>query len=430
MTMLRRWFLASLAAVFAAVSLGLPSDAEGARLIRGGRSGGGGGGDAYTWYTALDKSTIPSHAGAGAWGSQRAIAEAAAPSVSTSVGVSTCADFKTEMLAGARTITIDADVSCVGSPVISGNVTDVDVIIPPGRILRSFYVGQFGSGHVATRLRFRGNTVGSHSGGQLHHISFFADTADVIFDGIDITGPGVIANASPPPDWIQQHAVILQGTSNSRMAFTNVRGMAGNYFFIGVISDLIVTGSSFFTAEEPRQTSGVEGWVFRVIGPASGGTHVFYGNDFRGRRFHKLRFHPDGSTSYLWIANNYFVDVFEGRLLTANSALVSDPKGYFAGLWAVSNQSWADINLASGDTAGNDFSSGSAAYVRFTDNAFNSDDITSDALTPISDIEGLIPNGSEDWVKSGQTFAAFVSAPAWKTGTPGDPTGLTWDLGE
>lgn len=421
--MIRRIFAALLA-----LAIILPGPVEGARFVKGRSAGGGGGAEPYTWYTALDKATIPSHAGSGAWGSQRSIAEAAAPVPLTSVSVTTCSGFKTEMTTGARTITINADIDCSGSPVVSGNVTDVDVVIPPGRVLRSFYVGQFGSGHTATRLRFRGNTVGSHSGGQLHNIVFYATATDLIFDGIDITGPGVVANGSPPPNWIQQSALYLERPSgNARVAITNVRAMVGNYFFLGAVSDLIVTGSSFYSGAEPRQDSGVEGWVFRVLGPASGGTHVFYGNDLRGTRFHKIRFHPDGSTTYAWVSGNYFVDMNEARLLTANSSMVSSPKGYFAAFWVTNNESWTDINDP--PNAGPDFASGSAAYVRFSSNVFHSDELTSDASLTVNDIEGLIPDGVEDWVKSGNTYGAMAAAPSWKSGTPGDPTGLSWNIG-
>lgn len=390
----------------------------------------GGGGDAYVWYPDLDLNDIPFHTASGDWGPQYTVAEATAPSTTTAVTVTTWSGFQSAMLAGSRQITIGADID--GSMgLIDGNVTDVDVIIPSGRILRSFNVNRFNNGQTCTRLRFRGPTVGTHSGGQLHNVIFYGQpTSDLIFDGIDITGPGVVANGSPPPDWVQQSAIRI-GTSGEgeRVAITNCRCMVGNYFFIGDVKDLIVTGSSFYSGAEPRQSSGVEGWVFRVIGPPDGGAHIFYNNDLRGTRFHKLRFHPDGSTTYCWIDSNYLVDMNEGRLLACSSALVSSPKGYYAGLWATNNECWTDINDTA--NAGPEFSSGSSAYVRFENNLFRSDELTGDGSLGISDVEGLIPNGDEDWLKTANTFSAGTAvAPSWKTGTPGDPTGLTWDIGE
>jgi hypothetical protein len=72
----------------------------------------------------------------------------------------------------------------------------------------------------------------------------------------------------------------------------------------------------------------------------------------------------------------------------------------------------------------------------------HSDELTSDANLMISDVSELepespagfpnvpIPDALEDWVKSANTFGARQAEPAWKTSTPGSPTGLAWDLGD
>src|SRR5687767_7788032 len=60
----------------------------------------------YTWYTALDKATVPFHASAGAWGPQFTIQEASAPTGTlTSVTVTTFTEFRNAVLAGSRVIT-------------------------------------------------------------------------------------------------------------------------------------------------------------------------------------------------------------------------------------------------------------------------------------------------------------------------------------
>ncbi|MBX7079644.1 MAG: hypothetical protein K1X88_10685 [Nannocystaceae bacterium] len=388
--------------------------------------------DAYRWYPALDKASIPFHAGAGPWGEARPIQEAAEPVVADEVTVASCDEFIAEMLLGAREITIGADIDCNGA-VVDGNVSDVDVVIPPGTILRSFVLGSYLAGHTTSRLRFRGPTVGQHSGGQLHHVMWLAAPFDTIFDGIDCTGPGVI-------DGAQQAAILYNGPAGERTAITNVRGAAGSYFFIGTISDLVVTGSSFSSSIEPRGDSGQEGWVFRVIGAPGPTGNVFYDNDLRGTRYHKLRFHPSGTTGYAWVSDNNLVDMNEARILTVSQRLVSDPKGYYAGFWVERNEVWTDTNDPV--HAGPDFSSDSAAYVRFEANVLHSDELTSDESLGIQDGSEAepesppgypnvaIPDEQQDWSRAGNQFGAMQPAPAWRASTPGDPTQIVWDLGD
>jgi hypothetical protein len=160
---------------------------------------------------------------------------------------------------------------------------------------------------------------------------------------------------------------------------------------------------------------------------------VFWNNDLRGSRFHKLRFHPDGTESRAWIGGGYMVDMNEARLMTVSQTLVTAPKGYMRALVVDGVQCWTDINDP--PNAGPDFSSNSAAYVRFRNLTFRSDELTSNASLGISDggnggaPDVPIPDGLENWDKVNNTFLPASAEPAWFPATPGSPLSLNWNIG-
>jgi hypothetical protein len=364
--------------------------------------GGGGGADPYTWYPSLDKDTVPFHAGAGDWGPQYTIQEAAAPVPTTSVSVATWGEFETAVLAGSRTITLTANISGSES-MIDGSTADLDIN------LNGFRLRSFRFSGTSERVRIRGGaTIGTHyPGSQLHNVWFFNGSHDIILDGIDLTGPARIGS---PLD--ASTAFSLGGAlgSRSRLAVTRCRVMAGCEGYIGECDDTIVTGCSFYTgAETPRPVED-EAWAWRLSGGVGG--HIFYDNDIRGVRFHRIRMHPDGSSTYLWIDSNVFVDRVESRILTCDASMVTSPVGDLAGFWATNNETWATGGSPS-------WYSTDSAYVNFSNNTFHSDTFTSDA--------NLTASGYTTFVRAGNTFGALTADPSW--GGPGDPTGLTWDLG-
>jgi len=381
-------------------------------------------GNQYTWFPSLDKNTIPWHVAAGAWGPRLLVQEASAPTGTTPVTVTTFADFRAAVLAGARTITIGADISGANGSIfgshINGSWNDVDIIIPPGRILRSFAMGDGGSGTTVNRMRFRGNTVGSHSGGQLHNVTLWGAHNDIIFDGIDITGPGVF-------DGDQVSAFNVSNTGN-RIAVTRCRIAAGCYAFIGNGSNMIVTGCSVSASRQAPQGSGQEGWGFRLTDAADGGV-IFYGNHIRSTRYHKIRCHPTSTTGYLWIKNNYFWAIDgDTQLVTVNTNLTTAmPKGYYAGMWFEGNEIWTDgagTGFASGSTDSDGTNPVTAAwcpYVRSNGNTFRSASYTNDS--------SFTTTGSTDVVKTGNTYLAYVAPTEWRSTTPGNPEGLNWDIG-
>jgi hypothetical protein len=369
----------------------------------GGGGGGGGGGD-YIWYDSLAKDSIPPHAGAGAYGAQRTVQEAVAPTAPTSVGVTTFAEFESAVLAGGRTITINADIDGNGAG-IEGNIADIDVIIPSGRLLRSFFLG--GGSHTVNRVRFRGPTIGGYSGGQLHNLKIYGSTgSDLILDSIGCTGAGVVGSD-------HHGAILVQFTGVfSRGAIQHCRIMSGSEAYLGDISDLVVCGNNIScgASADPRPGPGAEAWGFRITNN-SAGLHVFYENQIRGTRYSKIRAHPSGSDRYLWVDSNKFVDRVESSILWVD-ADAGGGNGDLAGLWMTNNETWATGGSAWWESA-------NSIYVRFLNNTFHSDTFTSDA--------NLIITGASDSDEDGNVYGGLTADPSWDG--PGDPETLDWDIG-
>lgn len=360
------------------------------------------GGDAYEWYPSLDLNDIPFHTASGDYGSQLAIQTPAAPVTTSQTSVSTWAAFETAALTPGTEITVTASIDGTGNNV-SGSMTDIDVIINSGVVVKVGFLGTFGSGHTFTRVRFRGPTVGVHSGGQMHNTTFFGATSDIIFDGLDLSGGGA-----------SKEAAIGTTTTltNTKWAIVNCRGHSGNHFYLGNVSHLVAAGNAIYSgADTTTVPPDDEAWVFRHadgVGPI-----VHYDNDYRNDRFHNIRAHtPSGATTsgYIWIKNNVLVDLTEARIfwnVRANGGAL----GTWEASWFLNNTIYAEDNsptLAPDITV-----SANVAYTRIQENTFYGD-FTS----------GNISSSATDSVVSDNTFNGSTSAPAY--GGPGDPTGIDW----
>lgn len=360
------------------------------------------GGDAYPLYPSLDLSTIPFHVGSGGWGAQEVVTAPTAPTVSTSVSVSTWAAFESACLAGARTITVTASISGVGNP-ISGSSSDLDIIVNPGVVINTPIFGRFGMGDTNSRIRFRGPTLGTYSGGQIHHLRLYALSTDIHIDGIGLTGSGPSKEVG-----IELHG----GLNNQRIAITNCRAHTGNAFYLGNAGNLVVAGCSMFSGADPLPVPpNDEGWNFRCtegLGPV-----VFYDNDLRGNRFHNIRVHPSSSavnSGLAWVSNNLFVDLEQARIFWTGRASVSDA-GNWVGSWFLNNTIYAEDEHPVLDP---DVEIRNCPYGRVQNNTFYGDFTAG----------GINTSTVADVVVSGNTFNASAAAPAWTRA--GDPTGLDW----
>jgi hypothetical protein len=352
------------------------------------------GADAYEWYSALDLSEIPFHTGSGDWGSQRAVTAPDAPSTTTSVNVTTESEFVAAYEANARQITVIADLSncdCRGGVLVN----DVDIIINSGVTVRNMYLGNASGTSGTRRVRVRGPTVGSHSGGQVHQLWFTDWWTDIIVDGIDWSGYGLVGGDATVAGYVGFSEV-------GKVALVNNRIATGSAFMIGVTPQMFVAaGNSILTGlKTPRPTAGQdEAWHFR-INVGTNGTVVLAHNDLRGSRYDQIRIHPTGSTSgnggYVYIGRNLSVDNGEGKMLWVDAAAASQT-GKVNGVWYHNNRVYA--------SGGTHFESNDSMYFSRLDNTFRGS-YTSGAIS----ISGAT-NGN---VSSGDQFLTATSDPAWE----------------
>ncbi len=374
------------------------------------------GSDPYTWFPSFNKNLFPPHAGAGAWGAQSTIKEAAAPTgTMTDVNVATAAELETQLAIPNRRITLTADITS-GGYADTAPITDVDLIIPAGRLLANYIFGHADPVDTEfTRFRIRGSTVGSTtSGGQMHNCSFICATTstDVIIEGLNLSAPGG-----------NNGALLFQGEV-TRVAIHNNKIHSGGYGYIGTCSDLTFVNNSLMTAVDT--VSQLEAWGWRVAVQSSGNI-IFYGNDNRASTnrgtvqvYHRSRYHPGANTDYIWDAYNTSIDRVEAQILICNSGFGnSDTDAGDA------DCVWYDNNtVIATSAAGSQVYLGDAQRCYITNNVFKSDRITSTSNFSFGP-EGTRSSEGLNPTTTGNTFESLPgSDPAW--GAAGDPTGIDW----
>ena len=377
--------------------------------------------DYYEWYPSLDLNTIPFHTGAGFWGAQSPFQTALAPQGAlTEVNVATAGELTTALTAGSRRITLTADIDSYSFT--AGNITDVDIIIPSGRIFSNIGLGRYNAGdpdRVITRLRIRGSTVGSYSGGQLHRLQLFPGpgSADFIIDGVGITGTG---NSPGEP-------LLFSGPYEniSRVAMQYNRIHSGGICTINKLSDFAFCGNSVLTGSQTGLAPGSdEAYAIRHY-PQD--RTIIYGNDIRSdtartsAAYSRLRFNPDADAAgaHVWASNNTIIERIESHVFWLNSQIGNSgvDAGDMGTIWFEDN-----LVICTGGTPFMYFAD--SDHARVNGNTFQSDTITS--VANISADGGPTPYTTcPDPVFTQNTYEALPgSDPAW--GAAGDPSALDW----
>lgn len=349
----------------------------------------------YRWYPSLDLARIPFHAAEGPWGPRAPIAAPAPPVTRRTVRVTSAAQFATEALVPGTRVIIDADY--IGPTVLFGDVTDLDIVVPPGRTVARLWIGRYNPPSTTRRVRVRGTTPGQHSGGLIGNLVFYSGPAtDLIIDGVDLNG-----------DDGQGGGLLLHlARSSERVAVVNIRGHGVGAAFLGVSDDIVFAGNRILSAARPGEVNGwPEGWGLRV----GGDRIVVYDNRIDGTRYHRVRVHPEpGQQQYAWVANNTFVDPREARIFAAIDMSGRKPVSHSTAVWALCNLAYAHSSCIPGS-----FEAPHANYARVTSNTYFGS-ITEADLRHRQAWHGP----GRDYL-SGNRFAAWRSPPAWET--PGDP---------
>jgi hypothetical protein len=282
------------------------------------------GASSYPWYPALDLNQIPFHAGAGAWGPQLAIQAPAAPVITSSANVANASQLQACMAVAGRRCTITANIDGFG---INGNVTDVEVVVPNGIVVKN---ATWSSGGTKTRLRFT-KAPGDTIGGQMHGMDFVGGTTtDLIIDGLQFSasnaGLCIFFGGNTPPN---------------RVAIVNNRFRSNNAVFGYGAQNLVVAGNS----AQHDANNIIEGgdWGFRMgDGPGTYGPYVFFQNDIRGGNYAPIRFHtaPVNVTPYyVWVGYNNFVSR-EGRFVEEHAIPGNEHYPPLTGSWLINNTAY------------------------------------------------------------------------------------------
>ncbi len=304
----------------------------------------------YRWYPKLDLSRIPFHTAAGPWGPRAPITAPAPPVTRRTVEVTSAAQLAAEARIPGTQIVVAADYIVHAAAI--GDVTDVDIVVPRGRVVGQLSIGRNNPPSTTQRVRIRGSTPGVHSGGLIGAITFHSVLmTDIIIDGVDLNGA----------DGNGGTTLFHFGREPMRAAVVNNRGHG-----VGPASlhtggvDVVIAGNRFVSGARPREVNGYgEGWGIR-----GGGGIVVFDNRIDGTSYHRVRVHPrPGPPQYAWVADNTFVDPNEARIFNAFD--VAKDGSRYSGVWAVCNRVYAHSTCM-----GPSFQARDALYVSLTSNAF------------------------------------------------------------
>lgn len=380
------------------------------------------GGDPFTWYTALDKSLIPFHAGSGEYGPQSLIKEPSAPVTTSSGSVANATQMRDALNTGGVLITLSDDIPAAAYN--TANIADGDVIVPPGAVWHEPSIG--GGGFTVNRLRVRGNTVGAHSGGQVTKFDLVGTGSHIILDGLDFSSTYLYAAINLGPS-----------AGFNRGAIVNCRIAAGGFGIGATCSDLTVAGCSILTGLDTAAETDPdheEAYGIRFYNEVLGNAIVYNcdirSNPARVQSSHaRVRCHPRTGLDYVWVNSSRLVDRVENWMFMCDA----DAGGGNDDARAVWLTNLECISAGEGTTGGADVpkmiiqqspdgtGSRDADYFYVQGCTFKSDAFTSDSS--ISGQGGV--NGSAGI--SGNTYTTVPgSDPSYLAGTPGDPSGIPW----
>jgi hypothetical protein len=318
------------------------------------------------------------------------------------VTVHTARELSEAALVKGSEITIGTSID--DTAVLMGDIVDIDLVIPPNKHVRQLLVGRYTPPSQTLRVRIRGSTPMKHSGGRVGALVYAsADTKDIILDGVDLNG-----------DDGQGGSGLLQfAWGGERVAVVNVRGHSVSWGGLcHGMKSFVMAGSSFLTGQRSRAANGYpEGWGMR------GGDHlVFFRNHLEGTRYHLVRMQPEYALQYAWLADNTFIDPYEGRILGVLTASGTPPDARYDAVWAHCNQVYAHSTCISPS-----FEAPLVNFSRLTHNFFHG------VITAADQASRQQQAGpTHDWT-TGNVYGPW-QAPPPPPAAPGDPRAVPLPL--
>lgn len=356
------------------------------------------GANAYSWYPRLDKSIVPF-----------SVTEPAAPNGPfTNVTAANATELATHLYTPGNVITLTGDIAATTFD--ADDIEDVTIIVPPGIFWDSPVLAP---SHAVNRLYIRGSIAGSYSGGHIHQLRIFAGTGGtgVVVDGLDITGIS------------SQFCFIFGDNTLDAGCLINCKIHAGGFAIVSTCGNVLFAGNSILTGSDLAfdPVNHDEAYGIRCYYQTNNNILLFE-NDIRsnpGRTewsHARFRCHPDTGIGNVWINSNTFVERVENWIAWVDGAS-GGPDG------APAITTYFENNLVVSDSTG---IAGSASVPKLTgsdqidayirNNTFQSNDFVDDT--------SIFMAGTNSTTKSGNTYSALGSDPAWRSTTPGDPSTL------
>jgi len=221
------------------------------------------------------------------------------------ISVTSASAFNSAASVSGRVIRIDASWS--QSSVVNITASDIDVIIPAGITVGAIQIGGWPYSTTHHRIRIRGSTPGTHSGGLMGqyrdgNISGGNNCSDITIDGIDINGASPFGGAETNQGF---------RVSANKIAVLNSRVIAGGYTWLGSATNVIIANSNFYHGAMTRSAAGfAEGWGIRN----TGGPFICVDSRIQGTRYVAIRTYPNNDTGdVMWVAGCEIVEVAEGQ---------------------------------------------------------------------------------------------------------------------
>jgi len=270
--------------------------------------------DPFAWYPALDKSTIPFHVGSGEWGPQSTIDEPVAPTITTNVTAANNAELASHIYTPGRRITLTGNITA--SAWNAANISDIEVIVPPGITWHEPSLGGGGSNRTVTRMVIRGSTLGTYSGGQITKLDVVGTGSDLVIDGVAITSTYLYPAVNFGP-----------AAGFSRGAVTNCRVISGGIGVVGTCSDFVVAGCSILTGMDTAAQTDQdheEAYGIRFYNEVLGNAIVYAcdirSNPSRVQSSHaRVRCHPRTGLDYVWVSSNRLVERVENWMFMCDA---------------------------------------------------------------------------------------------------------------
>lgn len=374
-------------------------------------------GSAYAPYPSLDLNTIPFHTGAGAWGAQQAIIAPTPPTITREVTVTNAAALSTELRTPGTRVIVDfsttADISVVGS------VVDAELVVPDTVSLGNILIGRYLDTAQVTRLRVRGSTLGTLSGGNIAVLTLLSNnTNNIHIDGIRFRSGN---NKNCGMNYTFYYGAGANEDIANYTAITNCQFHSEENCGYILSNHLVIAGNCTSSGVNTDTTAGEdEAWCFRTRGAPC----VIYDNYLKGRKYHRFRIAPrinTSATQHCYVANNTMVDLNQGRIswfgFHSADNVATDA---ITGAWFINNVVYAENQ--DGDTAISLEFPNVSTYARVTGNTFYGDF----SQGTLASEENIIDATDTDFT-TGNAFNSIAAYPDYdRVGSPESLQLNTW----